>query len=232
MKRKYGNQNNSMKKIIGMIPARAGSKRVKNKNLRLLNGKPLIGYVIEAAKKSQLLTDIYVNSDSDEIGNYGKSLGGKYYKRQKKLADDTATSDEYNYDFFQAFEPDLLVQVNPVCPFITGEDIDKIIQYFIDKKLDSLVTVREERLQAFCDSKPVNFEIDKKLPRTQDISPVLICAWPVCIWRKEPFMNGYEKKGHAIFSGKLDLYPVSFFTAFKISYEEDFELAEKLMQII
>jgi CMP-N-acetylneuraminic acid synthetase len=219
-------------KIFAEIPARAGSKRVKNKNLRLLDGKPLIGYVIEAAKNSTLLTDVYVNSDSDEIGNYGKSLGAKYYKRSKKLASDTATSDEYNYDFFQAFEPDLLVQVNPVCPFITGEDIDKIIQYFIDKKLDSLVTVREERLQAFCDSKPVNFEIDKKLPRTQDISPVLICAWPVCIWKRKTFMSSYEDKGHAIFSGKLDLYPVSFFTAFKISYEEDFELAEKLMQII
>ena len=88
-------------KIIAEIPARAGSKRVKNKNLRLFNGKPLIGYVIEAAKKSQLLTDIYVNSDSDEIGNYGKLLGAKYYKRPKILAGETATSDEYNYDFFQ-----------------------------------------------------------------------------------------------------------------------------------
>jgi len=217
-------------KIIAEIPARAGSKRVKNKNLRLINGKPLIGYAIEAARKSTLLTDIYVNSESDEIGAYGESLGVKYYKRPKELADDTTTSDEYNYDFFKAVEPDILVQVNPVCPLVTGQKIDKILQHFMDNNIDSLITVRSERFQAFCNEKPINFDIKKKLPRTQDIPPIYICSWPICIWRKKCFVKSYEKNGHAVFSGKLDLFPVSFLTSLKISYEEDFILAEKLMQ--
>ena len=218
-------------KIIAEIPARAGSQRVKNKNLRLLNSKPMISYAIEAAKNSKLLTDIYVNSDSDEIGEYGKSLGVKYYKRPEHLASDTATSDEYNYDFFQAIQPDLLVQVNPVCPMVTGKEIDKIIQHFIDNSFDSLVTVREEQLQAFCDGKPINFNIDKQLPRTQDIKPIQVCAWPICIWEKESFMSSFKEKGRAVFSGNLGLYPVSFLTSLKISYEDDFQLAEKLMQL-
>ncbi len=218
-------------KIVAEIPARAGSQRVKNKNLRLLNGKPMISYAIEAAKKSVLLTDIYVNTDSDEIGEFSKTLGVKFYKRPDQLASDTATSDDYNYDFFKSIQPDLLVQVNPVNPFVTGRNIDDIIQYFLDNDLDSLVTVREEKLQAFCDSKAINFDIEKKLPRTQDIPPVLICVWPVCIWEKESFIKSFEEKGHGVFSGNLGFYPVSFFTALKISYEADFQLAEKFLQM-
>ena len=95
----------------------------------------MISYAIEAAKNSTLITDVYVNSDSDEIGEVSKALGVKFYKRPKHLASDTASSDDYNYDFFQSIQPDLLVQVNPVNPLIMGNDIDNIIQYFLDKDI-------------------------------------------------------------------------------------------------
>lgn len=218
-------------KIIAEIPARFGSQRVKNKNLRLLSGKPMISYAIEAAKESTLLSEIYVNSDSDEIGELGKSLGVKYYKRPKHLATDTATSDDYNYDFIKSIQPDLLVQVNPVNPLIMGKDIDDIIKYFLAKDIDSLITVREERLQAFCNGESINFNVEEQLPRTQDIPPVYICVWPVCIWKKDTFMKNYEEQGHAIFSGRFDLYPVSAEMSLKISYEEDFIFAEKLLKL-
>ena len=91
--------------------------------------------------------------------------------------------------------------------------------------------MREERLQAFCKDEPVNFDINKQLPRTQDIYPIQICAWPVCIWEKKTFMRNFEEKGYAVFSGNLGLYPVSFLTSLKISFEDDFQLAEKLMQV-
>lgn len=218
-------------KIIAEIPARAGSQRVKNKNLRLLCGKPMISYSIEAAKQSTILADIYVNSDSDEIGMIAKTLGVKYYKRPIQLASDTSTSDDYNYDFFQSIQPDILVQINPVNPLITAQDIDEIIQHYLDNNFDSLITVKEEKFQAFCDGNAINFDIKKQLPRTQDILPIHICAWPVCIWKKEIFMKSYKDNGYAIFSGDLCLYPVSFLAAIKVSYEADFQLAEKLLQI-
>nr|NQU94196.1 acylneuraminate cytidylyltransferase [Bacteroidota bacterium] len=177
------------------------------------------------------LSDIYVNSDSDEICKVAEDLGVKYYKRPKKLGTDNATSDEYNYDFFKKKDPDILVQINPVCPLILSKDIDAIITHFLKENLDSLVTVREERLQAFCDGKAVNFDLEGKLPPTQNISPIQLCAWPVCIWEKINFLNSYEKKGHAIFSGNLGLYPLSYLKALKISYEQDFQLAEKLISL-
>ena len=217
--------------IIAEIPAREGSKRIIKKNLRPLNGKPMISYAIEAAKTSKYLNNIYVNSDSDEIGKYGKSLGVKYYKREKYLGEDNITSDEYNYDFIKNTNPDILVQINPVCPLITGKDIDKIIKYFLDNDFDSLITVREEKLQSFCNNKPINFDINKKLTRTQDINPIQICAWPICVWKADKFIKNYEDRGHAVFGGNLNLYPVSFFKSLKISYEEDFGLVEKILYI-
>ena len=59
-------------KIIGEIPARIGSKRIKKKNLRYLNGKPMICYAIDAAKNSKLLDEVYVNSDSEVLGRLAK----------------------------------------------------------------------------------------------------------------------------------------------------------------
>ena len=218
-------------KIIAEIPARAGSKRVKNKNMRALNGRPMISYAIEAAKRSRLLSEVYVICDSNEIGNYAESLGVKFYNRPEKLAGDFTTSDEYNYDFINSISPDILVQINPVCPLIESDDIDNIIKHFVDNNFDSLVTVKEERLQAFCDGKPVNFDINKKLPRTQDISPIQICSWPICVWNTKVFKEHYEKNGHAVFSGNLDLYPISQLKSIKVSYEEDFKLAEKLINL-
>ena len=216
--------------ILAIIPARGGSKRLKRKNIRDVLGKPMISYAIEAAKRSRLLSEVYVNSDSNEIGNYAESLGVKFYNRPEELAGDFTTSDEYNYDFINAVKPDILVQVNPVCPLIGSDDIDDIIAYFIDKNADSLVTIKEERLQAFHKGKPINFDINKKLPRTQDIEPIQVCSWPVCIWKAETFKKAFEKEGHAVFSGNLELYPVSQLKSVKVSYEEDFILAETLLK--
>lgn len=216
-------------KIIAEIPARQGSQRVKNKNMRLLNGKPMISYAINAANESKLLSSVFVNTDSDAIGKYAESCGVGYFKRKEHLASDTATSDDYNYDFFVGTGADILVQINPVCPFVSGDLIDRAINNFIDNNLNSLVTVREENFQAFYDGKPVNFDLNRQLPRTQDLIPIQICSWPVCVWSRESFIESYEKNGHAVFNGKLGLYPVTFLEGIKISYEEDFLLAEKLM---
>ena len=217
-------------KIIAEIPARKGSERVKNKNLRLLDNIPMIGHMINKSLESKYLSDIYVNTDCDDIGQYAQERGVNFYKRNASLASNHATSDEYNYDFIKSINPDVLVQLNPVCPLINVDEIDKIIKFFIENTYDSLITVREERLQGFCNNKPINFNIDKKLPRTQDIKPIQICAWPVCIWDAKKFVSNFEKDGHSIFGGKLKLYPVSFLSSIKVSYEEDFLLAEKLLK--
>jgi len=217
------------KKIVGMIPARYGSKRVKQKNLRLINNKPLIHYVIDAAKGSELLTDVYVNTENDIIGNIAVKEGIKYYKRDPSLATDNATLDQFTYDFIKGTNHDVLVMINPICPFTESMDIDNVIRFFLENNYDTVITVLEKKLQSFCNGKPVNFDISGMLPKTQDIHPVQICTWAVCVWQAKTFIESYEKNGHAVFSGKLGFYPLGFPKSIKISDEEDFLLAEKTL---
>ena len=72
-------------KIVAMIPARLGSKRIINKNLRLLNGKPLISYIVESAKKSNAFDDIYINSESEIFKEIADQHGVMFYKRNSKI---------------------------------------------------------------------------------------------------------------------------------------------------
>ena len=216
-------------KIVGEIPARLGSKRVKQKNLRLLHGKPMITYAIDAAKQATTLSEIYVNSESDILGDIAKANGVSFYKRSPELAEDNISSDKFNYDFIRSTGTDILVMINPVSPLITGEDIDAVVNYFLQNEFDSVISVREERLQAFCEGKPINFNPDALLAMTQDIPPIQLCAWSVCVWRATTFLQSYEEKGHAVFSGKVGFYPLSIFKSVKISTEEDFRLAEALL---
>ena len=216
-------------KYVAEIPARIGSKRVKQKNLRLISGKPMIAYAIDACKGSNKLDKIFVNTDSDIIGNVGLEYGVEYYRRAPELCNDVATQDEFNYDFFTKTDCEILVMVNPVSPLVESSDIDSAIEYYEMHNLDTLITVKNEQLHTFYDNKSLNFDDKESFKATQDLLPVQVCVWTICIWRKETYMKAIEEKGHAAFSGKVGLWPINPIKAIKVSYEEDFLMAEQLL---
>ena len=181
--------------IIGEIPARLGSQRVRQKNIKDLCGKPLISYAIEAANNSSILTDFFVNTESDLIGEVAQSYNAKYYKRKPELSTDTAKQDEFNYDFIKGTNADTLVLINPVCPLINSKDIDDVINSHFKNNNTVTVTCLQEQLHAFCEGKPINFDTNQMLPRTQDIPSVDICTWSICVWDAHAFCNQYEKYG-------------------------------------
>jgi len=142
---------------------------------------------------------------------------------------------------------DIVVMVNPVAPLIKPNDIDEMVSCFVKNDLDTLIPVVETRLHAFmeskainfipdssvqslCEAKAINFNSNDRLPMTQNIMPISICAWTVCIWRSKTFISEYESKGYAVFSGNMKLYPQSQLKAIKISTEEDFKLAELVLK--
>ena len=87
-----------------MIPVRLGSKRIKNKNLRLLDNKPLVAYVIEAAIKANIFDEIYINSESDIFKEIANNYGIKFYKRPEELSSDESTNDHFALDFMEKVE--------------------------------------------------------------------------------------------------------------------------------
>lgn len=136
-------------KILGLIPARGGSKGVPGKNIKLLQGKPLIGYTIEIAKKSKLLNKTILSSDDDEIISISKQLGLEVpFVRPKEFAEDKSpTIDvvihalEYYKSKGEIFDAVCLLQVTN--PFRTSEFVDQAISKFIESKTDSLISVLE-----------------------------------------------------------------------------------------
>jgi CMP-N,N'-diacetyllegionaminic acid synthase len=233
--------------IIATIPARLGSKKIQQKNLRLINGFPLFSYAVNAAKGSKKLNDVFVNSESDEIGKIAKELGVKYYKRDKALAEDHISPEEFTNDFMMNIDADIVVMVNPVAPLILADDIDIMIDYYMEHELDTLIPVKEEHLhtfyngkavnfnsektvQSFCTSKPLSFNMNSKNSITSSIEPIKICSWTVCIWRAEIFKKKFKEKGYAMFSGKIGFFAQDSLTSFTIRNENDFFISEVLLK--
>jgi len=130
-------------KIVGVIPARSGSKGIKKKNIKNLNGKPLIAYTIEAAKESNL-TDIYVSTDSSEIAEIASSLGSKFILRPSNLArDDSPTlSTLQHFSSIIKEKYDAIMTLQPTSPLRSSNDINKAIEIYIrNPEYQSLVSL-------------------------------------------------------------------------------------------
>ena len=218
------------KKIVGLIPARLGSVRVKSKNLRLLNGKPLIYYSIKALQGVKSFSEIYVNSESEIIGKVAKRYNIEFYKRPNELASSQSMIDEYIYEFLINVNCDILAVVNPTSPFLTSKDIDNAVNYFLKNDFDTQLACENIRTHCFLKGKAINFSTNGKHPRSQNIPPIQALNFAVTIWNSKNFITQFEKYGYAVYTGKLGFYAFDGFSTIDIDWEEDFQLAEVIMK--
>lgn len=136
-------------KILGLIPARGGSKGVPGKNIKLLNGKPLLAYTSEIAQQSKYLTEVNVSTEDSQIISVAKSLGLQVpYIRPIELAQDNTPTIEviiYALEWYKKqavfFDAVCLLQVTN--PFRTLDFLNKAIEKFIVSNCDSLVSVQK-----------------------------------------------------------------------------------------
>ncbi|PLY06390.1 MAG: acylneuraminate cytidylyltransferase [Arcobacter sp.] len=220
-------------KIVLHIPAREGSKRVPRKNFRLMNNKPMISYTIDASIKANITKEMYVNTDDTEIIDYviKTYTDFKIYKRDKKLAEDKATSEDFNYDIMKKLQADTLIMINPVCPLVTTEDIINTFETYKNSTCDTLITSSSTQMQTFCDGKAINIKINEPLAPSQDNEKISILNWAITIWDAKKFMKRIENKGYGSLGENRILFDINPLHAIKVSEEKDFLLAEKLLQI-
>ncbi len=136
-------------KNIAIITARSGSKGLKDKNIRILNGKPLIAYTIEAAIKSGMFDEIMVSTDSKEYASVAIKYGAKVpFLRTKKNSDDNASSWDVVKEVVKKYK-DMGKEFNTVCmlqptsPLRIAEDIVNGYKLFNEKKADTVIAVCE-----------------------------------------------------------------------------------------
>lgn len=133
-------------KILAIIPARSGSKGLKDKNIKMMNGKPLIAYTIEAAQNSKIFEDIIISTDSEKYAEIVKKYGGSVpCLRDKKLANDNAKSSDVILDILNRVEKkyDSFIMLQPTSPLRTEKNIIEAYKMYLEKKANSVVSVCE-----------------------------------------------------------------------------------------
>lgn len=134
-------------RILAIIPARAGSKGIKDKNIINLNGKPLIAYSIEAAKKSKYIDRIVVSTDGEQIAKVAKEWGADVpFLRPDYLASDTAKTIDAMVHCIETLkemgdEYDYVVLLQPTQPLRKAKHIDEAIEQLISAGEESLVSI-------------------------------------------------------------------------------------------
>jgi len=170
-------------RVLGIIPARGGSKGVPRKNIREVAGRPLIAYTVDAALASRLLTRCIVSTDDQETADISASLRCEVMKRPIELAqDETPTLDvvKYAFDVLESqgefFDFGLVLQ--PTSPLRTGLDIDSALQALIQSDADSVVSVYQvsdhhpARMYRMENGRLVSFDEKFASARRQELPPV------------------------------------------------------------
>jgi CMP-N-acetylneuraminic acid synthetase len=218
--------------ILAVIPARGGSKGVPRKNIRLLNGKPLLVYAIEEAKKCQYINRIVVSSDDYEILKIAEKAGAEPILRPEQIATDTASTEDvlihavnylkkkYNY------QTDIVVTLPPTSPLRTAATINKCIKFLLETGADSVLTVNKD-LSCFgtMGENGVFKHLWQYPRRRQDRKPIFKENSAVYVTKKETL---FKKK--CVLGDDLRGVIIEDVEAIDINTEFDFYLAEYLIK--
>jgi len=223
--------------ILAIIPARGDSKGIPRKNIKNLNGKPLIFYTIREAKKSKFLSRIVVSTDDEKIANVSRHYGVVVVKRPKKLSTDSSTSISVlkhaiiNLKKTKKFIPDIIVVLQPTSPLRNAADIDGAIKKFLHLKCDSVISMTKvSSLPYWIYELRGNMAKNiikkpKKVHRRQDGQKFYQINGAVYVTSKNMIMNH-----NTIFGKKISAYIMPQERSVDLDTMIDFKLAEILMK--
>lgn len=231
-------------KICAMIPALAGGSRLPNKNLILVDGEPMVHYVLRAAKKSQMFSEIYVNSDIPEMNSVAENFGVNFFNRKPdfggascNMSNKSASCggsrcqvhDHYIYDFLSTIDCDYLIQIHTTSPLIKEETISGFVNFMIDEKMDSCFSIIPGYKEVMFGDDPINFSLFKK-SQTQDLPPINEISWALSGWKVSTFKKSYEENNESspgpTFVGKMGFYPISKLEGIDVDTYDDLFIAE------
>lgn len=140
-------KQDATKRILGLIPARGGSKGLPRKNLFPIMGKPLLEFTVDAAHNSRYITQTMLSSEDQEILDFARKLGVDCrYKRPKHLATDQAVTIDAVFDVLDWLEergelPDIVVLLQPTSPLRDEAVIDQALEMFMSNSMLALTSV-------------------------------------------------------------------------------------------
>lgn len=169
-------------RAIAVIPARGGSVGLPGKNIKSLNGIPLLSRSILAAQEAELVSKVYVSSDSAEILAVGESLDAVAIRRPDDISDSTASSESALIHALRHIEaaegvlPDILVFLQCTSPFTTAEQIDEVIARLVEENVGSAFSATEDHgfiweIAADGSASGITHDHSRPRQRRQDMTP-------------------------------------------------------------
>ncbi|MDR2179197.1 MAG: acylneuraminate cytidylyltransferase [Synergistaceae bacterium] len=218
-----------MKEIVScLIPLRGGSKSILLKNIKLIAGKPLCFWVIDAATRSCLFDKIYVSTDSLHIEDVVQSLnipGVEIVKRPDIYASDTSSTEEVILHLTRLKNFDTLFTIQATSPLTGPEDLRGAYKVFKEGRFDSLLTgVSSKRFFWSHDGIPLNYDY-KERPLRQDFHGCVMENGAFYITKKEILLTHRNRLG-----GKIAVYSMPKDTAVEIDEPEDWAIVEQLLK--
>lgn len=222
-------------KIPVIIPARAGSKGIKGKNIIDFCGKPLISWSIMQALNSRNVSNVYVSTDGDDIARVSEEYGAKVIWRPEELAQDItssedalihATNEMNRYEDFKS-----IIFIQATSPIRRTNDIDDAVEEYIKGNYDSLFSMAV--LDDYCLWKEKegilnSFSYDyRHRERRQDREPIYLENGSIYVFSKNILLGEKNRLG-----GKIGMYEMPFECSFEIDSEKDIALCEYFMKKI
>lgn len=205
-----------------------GSQRLAKKNLRELDGVSLVARAIRKCKEAQCFSEIWVNSEHDEIGAIAEAEGALFHKRPEHLANNTATSEDFVAEFLETHECDRVFQVHTIAPLLTGPRVAEFVEAMAGQEVDVMLSCTLEQIECAMNGEPINFSFDVKT-NSQELTPVQRISWSITGWRRETFLEVTRSGKTATYAGRVGFFPLSRAEGHIIKTEEDLRIAEALL---
>ena len=219
-------------KIIAFIPVRGGSKSISGKNIKLLAGKPLVHWVVEAALACNEINKVYIATDCDKIRQSLNSFAGlskfSIFNRGAETATDDATTESAMLEFAHQYEFDQMVLIQATSPLLTTTDLEKGIAR-VTSGYDSLLSVVKQKRFVWSEAQdgqivPQNYNLDDR-PRRQDFSGYWVENGAFYITNRKALLGS-----HCRLSGRIGYLEMAEESYLELDEPSDWIAVEQLLQ--
>lgn len=209
---------------MAFSPIRLNSKRVVGKNLKLLGGKPLLSYLFDTLVQVPEIDEVYAFCSSDRICPHLPE-GVKFLRRDEVLDGDHVLGEQIYDAFVNRIEADLYILAHTTSPFVKPATFSTAIRQIQGGGFDSALSVEKIQTFAWYQGQPLNYSL-QHVPRTQDISPVLVETSAFYMFTREHWVKYRQRVGFRPYFAVTDRIE-----GVDIDNPEDFEFAERIVLV-
>lgn len=218
-------------KNIAFIPVRGGSKSIKNKNIKLINGRPLVYWVLDAAVSCKYIDKVFVATDSDNIREVIESYGNEKVRivsRSSEVSTDTASTESVMLEFAQKYDFENVALIQATSPLLEAKNLNDGFEKYFQNNIDSVISVVRQKRFIWDESEslvlPKNYDPLNR-PRRQEFNGYLVENGAFYITSKERLL-----KTSCRISGNIAAIEMPEETYFEIDEPSDWLIIENMLK--